>query len=228
MKNYLVVGGSSGIGYALAQKIIATGNKPFIIARTSRELNIPQVDFFAADILNDPLPEIREHLHGLVYCPGSITLKPIRSLKEEDFLNDFRINVLGAVKVIQQYLPNLKQEVPSSILLFSTVAVNTGMNFHASIAAAKGAVEGLMRSLAAELAPAIRVNAIALSLTQTPLAARLTDTISKRQASIDRHPLRQIGTAEDVASMAHWLLSDDAKFVTAQVIKMDGGLSSIR
>lgn len=228
MKNYLIVGGSSGIGYALAQKIIATGNKPFIIARTPRELNLSQVSFFAADVLKDDLPEIKEPLHGLVYCPGSITLKPFRSLKQEDFLNDFRINVLGAVKVIQHYLPNIKQESPSSILLFSTVAVNTGMSFHSSIATAKGAIEGLMRSLAAELAPVIRVNAIALSLTQTPLSARLTDSITKLQASIDRHPLRQIGAADDVASLALWLLGDTAKFVTGQVIKMDGGLSSIR
>lgn len=228
MKNYLIAGGSSGIGFELVKKIIVDGNKPIIIARNARELNLSQVEFYAADILKDALPEIEMPLHGLVYCPGSITLKPIRSLRDEDFLNDFSINVLGAVKTIQKYLPNLKKEAIASIVLFSTVAVETGMSFHSSIAAAKGAVEGLMRSLAAELAPAVRVNAIALSLTETPLAARFTDSGSKFQAAKERHPLKQIGSANDIASLAYWLLSDESKFVTGQVIKMDGGISGTR
>ncbi len=228
MDQFLIVGGSSGIGLALSQKLIAGGIRPLVIARSPGELELSKVSFFQADVLNEPLPEWSQPLNGLVYCPGSITLKPIRSLKEQDFLNDFQVNVLGAVRVIQQYLPNLKAGTPSSVILFSSVAVEPGMNFHSSIAAAKGAVEGLMRSLAAELAPAIRVNAIALSLTQTKLAARLIDTEQKMQVAKDRHPLKQIGNAEDVASLAHWLLSDSSKFVTGQVIKMDGGLSAIR
>ena len=228
MKQFLIVGGSSGIGFALAQKLIADESKPLVIARNPGELNLQQVNFYEADVLNQPLPKLHQPLQGLVYCPGSITLKPIRSLKEQDFLNDFHINVLGAVRIIQKYLSNLKEGTPSSIILFSSVAVESGMNFHSSIAAAKGAVEGLMRNLAAELAPSIRVNAIALSLTQTRLAARLTDTESKLQAAKERHPLKQVGNAADVASLVHWLLSDASKFVTGQVIKMDGGLSSLR
>ena len=228
MKQFLIVGGSSGIGFALAQKLIADGIKPLVIARNPGELNLQQFAFYEADVLNQPLPELNQPLHGLVYCPGSITLKPIRSLKEQDFLNDFHINVLGAVRIIQKYITNLKEGTPSSIILFSSLAVESGMNFHISIAAAKGAVEGLMRSLAAELAPSIRVNAIALSLTQTRLAARLIDTEGKLQAAKERHPLKQVGNAADVASLAHWLLSDASKFVTGQVIKMDGGLSALR
>ena len=228
MKQFLIVGGSSGIGFALAQKLIADESKPLVIARNPGELNLQQVDFYEADVLNQPLPELHQPLQGLVYCPGSITLKPIRSLKEQDFLNDFHINVLGAVRIIQKYLSNLKEGTPSSIILFSSVAVESGMNFHSSIAAAKGAVEGLMRTLAAELAPSIRVNAIALSLTQTRLAARLTDTESKLQAAKERHPLKQVGNAADVASLVHWLLSEASKCVSGQVIKMDGGLSSLR
>lgn len=228
MKNYLIAGGSSGIGFAIVERIIASQNKPIVIARHAHELDPVQSTFYSADILNDELPQIEEPLHGLIYCPGSITLKPFRSLREEDFTNDFRINVLGAVKVIQKYLSNLKQEPVASVVLFSTVAVATGMAYHSSIAAAKAGVEGLMRSLAAELAPAIRMNAIALSLTATPLAARLVDSGSKLQAAKERHPLKQIGMANDVASLAYWLLSEESKFVTGQVFKVDGGLSAIR
>ncbi|MCY7409808.1 MAG: SDR family oxidoreductase [Chitinophagales bacterium] len=228
MSNFLIIGGSSGIGFSLTQKMISENQKPIVIARQQRELNTEQVDFFTADVLNDSLPDINSPINGLAYCPGSITLKPFRSLKEEDILSDFRINVLGAVKAIQKYLPNLKQAQSASIVLFSTVAVETGMNFHSSIAIAKGGVEGLMRSLAAELAPAIRVNCIALSLTQTPLASRLIDSEQKLAASKERHPLKTIGEADDVASLAYWLLSDQSKFVTGQVFKMDGGMSGIK
>jgi NAD(P)-dependent dehydrogenase (short-subunit alcohol dehydrogenase family) len=144
------------------------------------------------------------------------------------FKNDFETNVLGAVKVIQKYLPNLQKSEKASIVLFSTVAVQTGMSFHASVAASKGAIEGLTRSLAAELSPKIRVNCIAPSLTDTPLAAKLLDSEQKKIASSERHPLKTIGEAADVASMVTWLLSDSAKFVTGQVFKMDGGISSIK
>ncbi len=167
-------------------------------------------------------------MNGLVYCPGSIQLKPFRSLKYSDFLRDWEVNCMGAIKVIQKYLPDLKAAGNSSIVLFSTVAVQTGMLYHSSIAAAKGAVEGLGRSLAAELAPNIRVNVIAPSLVETSLSAKLTDADTKMASAIDRHPLNRIGNADEVAALAAFLLSDDAAWITGQVIKADGGISSVK
>jgi NAD(P)-dependent dehydrogenase (short-subunit alcohol dehydrogenase family) len=167
-------------------------------------------------------------LDGLVYLPGSITLKPFNRLSAEDFLNDFQVNCLGAVAAIQSALPALKAAPSASIVLFSTIAVAQGLSFHASIAAAKGAVEGLARSLAAELAPKIRVNGIAPSLTDTPLAGTLLNTDAKKEASAKRHPLQLVGEPDDVAQMVSFLLSDASKFLTGQILRPDGGLSSVR
>ncbi|MDZ7358758.1 MAG: SDR family oxidoreductase, partial [candidate division KSB1 bacterium] len=170
-----------------------------------------------------------ELLDGVVYCPGTINLRPFRQLKEEDFLTDFKINALGAVKTIQGTLNRMKKvEQTASIVLFSTVAVQTGMSYHASIASAKGAVEGLTRSLAAELAPKIRVNCIAPSLTDTPLAARLLGSEEKQQAAAERHPLKRFGQPEDIANLACFLLSDESSWITGQVLHVDGGMSSVR
>jgi NAD(P)-dependent dehydrogenase (short-subunit alcohol dehydrogenase family) len=163
-----------------------------------------------------------------VYCPGSINLKPFRSLKPDDFKKDLEVNVMGAVRVLQQYQSGLQKSAGSGVVLFSTVAVQTGMPYHASVAVAKGAVEGLVRSLAAEWAPVVRVNCIAPSLTDTPLAARLLDSDVKRQSSADRHPLKRVGDSEHIAALACFLLSDEAGFITGQVIKADGGISSIK
>lgn len=176
----------------------------------------------------ESFPEIEVALNGLVYCPGTITLKPFRSLKEQDFLQDFEINLLGAFRVLQKYLPLLQQSEKASVVLFSTVAVSLGLPYHASVASAKGAVEGLTRSLASEWAPKIRVNAIAPSLTDTPLANRLLDSDSKRKASLERHPLKTIGQASDIASLACWLLSEKSQFVTGQIWKVDGGIGSLK
>jgi len=143
-------------------------------------------------------------------------------------LEEYKLNALGAASIIQQALPSLKKAPSASVVLFSTVAVQTGLPFHASIAMAKGAIEGLTRSLAAELAPSIRVNAIAPSLTDTPLAESLTNTEQKRQTSADRHPLKRIGDPEEIASLAAWLLSDTSGFVTGQIIQADGGMGSLR
>jgi len=174
------------------------------------------------------LPQIEEAVDGIVYCPGTINLKPLKSLKIEDFQNDFDVNLLGAVKVINRYLNNLKSVEKSSIVLFSTVAVQTGMQYHASIASAKGAVEGLTRSLAAEFAPHIRVNCIAPSITNTPLAEKLLNNDAKLKASEDRHPLKRIGNAKEIAEIIEFLLSDKSGFMTGQIIKVDGGISSIK
>jgi NAD(P)-dependent dehydrogenase (short-subunit alcohol dehydrogenase family) len=167
-------------------------------------------------------------LDGLVYFPGTITLKPFHQVSDEDFLDDFRVNCLGAAAVIRQALPALKAAPSASIVLFSTVAVAQGMPFHASIASAKGAVEGLALSLAAELAPKIRVNVIAPSLTDTSLAGTLLNSEAKREAAAKRHPLQRVGDAADVAELAAFLLSDASAFITGQIFRPDGGLSSIR
>jgi len=190
--------------------------------------SIPNCQFHEEDIAMEipNFPNIEGAIDGLIYCPGTINLKPFRALKAEDFLNEYNINFMGAVKSIKQYLPNLQLSESPSIVLFSTVAVQTGMSFHASIASAKGAIEGLTRSLAAEFAPKIRVNAIAPSLTATPLADKLINNESKLKASEDRHPLKKIGSSSDISHAVEFLLS--ANWMTGQIMHIDGGMSALR
>lgn len=229
-KSFLVIGASSGIGFSIAENLVAGGAEVF---STSRDItkefpgNKIQLDVLGdAGEINLDLPD---QLHGLVYCPGTINLKPFARLTDQDFLNDFNLNVLGAVKVIRQIVNKLKKAESSSIILFSTVATKTGMNFHSSVGVAKSAVEGLSISLAAEYASSgIRVNTIAPSLTDTPLAANLLSTPEKKEVSAKRHPLGRIGEANDIASAALFLLSEDSSWITGQVIRIDGGLSSLR
>lgn len=227
-RTILLIGGNSGIGLATARLLQAQGHTLLAAVRTAgplAEMGIPVQEFDALAPASLDLPPV---LDGLVYFPGSITLKPFHRLTAEDFLNDYRINCLGAALAIQSALPALKASAAASVVLFSTVAVAQGMAFHASIAAAKGAVEGLAFSLAAELAPKIRVNAIAPSLTDTPLAGTLLNSDAKKEASAKRHPLQQVGDPEDVAALVAFLLSDASKFFTGQILRPDGGLSSIR
>lgn len=227
-RTILLIGGNSGIGQNTARLLLSLGDSLIAAARTPEplvELGIPVQPF---DALN-PMPlELPPVLDGLVYFPGSITLKPFHRLTADDFLQDYRVNCLGAAAAIQAALPALKAAPSASIVLFSTVAVAQGMPFHASIAAAKGAVEGLAFSLAAELAPKIRVNVIAPSLTDTPLAGTLLNSDAKREAAAKRHPLQQTGDPEDTAKLVAFLLSENSKFMTGQVFRPDGGLSSIR
>jgi NAD(P)-dependent dehydrogenase (short-subunit alcohol dehydrogenase family) len=174
------------------------------------------------------LPSIDEPLHGLVYCPGSINLKPFARIKPEEFRADFELNLVGAVNCLQHYLRNLQAADSASVVLFSTVAVQTGFSFHATVSASKGAIEGLTRALAAEWAPKIRVNAIAPSLTDTPLAENLLREDSKKQAAAARHPLKRLGEPADLAQMALFLLSENASWITGQVLHVDGGISAIK
>lgn len=222
----LIIGGSKGIGNALL-KLEVENRKVVNISRTAPELEHPNLTHYGLDVLIDDLPDIEE-IDGIVYCPGSINLKPIGSLKLEDFKTDFEINVLGAVRVIQNYFRKLKKGNDPSIVMFSTVAVSRGMAFHASVAAAKAGVEGLVKSLAAEFAPAIRVNCIAPSITDTPLAANLLKNEERKEALGNNHPLKRIGSAKEVAQLAHFLLSDSASNITGQVWGIDGGMANIK
>lgn len=223
-----MIGGNSGIGLATARLLKTQGISLLAAARNPQplaELEIPVQPF---DAVHPGALELPAVLDGLVYFPGSITLKPFHRLTADDFLNDFQVNCLGAVAALQAAMPALKAAPHASVVLFSTIAVAQGFSFHASIAAAKGAVEGLTRSLAAELAPKIRVNAIAPSLTDTPLGANLLNSEAKKEAAAKRHPLQQIGDAEDIAQLVSFLLSDASKFFTGQILRPDGGLSSVR
>lgn len=228
-KNMLIVGASSGIGYELAKTLIESGANVISASR-----NAPPdlaVQHFPLDVLTDSGSQLASipQLDGVAYCVGSINLKPFGRISQDDFLKDYQLNVLGAVKVIQQTINALKKSETSSIVLFSTVAVAVGMNYHASIAAAKGAIEGLAKSLAAEFAVnKIRVNVIAPSLTDTPLAKNLLSSPEKKETSAKRHPLGRVGTPSDMASAATFLLSDQASWISGQVIGIDGGMSTLK
>ena len=227
MKHILIVGGSKGIGNAILNEQLETGNNVINISRTTPEITHPNLKHHNLDVLDDDLPEITE-LDTLIYCPGSINLKPISRLSMDDFQNDFNINVLGAVKTIQTYLPNLKNGNTPSILLFSTVAAKLGMPFHASIATAKAGIEGLTKSLGAELAPTIRVNAIAPTVTDTTLAEKLLRNDKMKENITERHPLKKYLDPKEVASMANFLISEKAASISGQVFEMDCGIVSFK
>lgn len=231
MRKYLIVGAGSGIGKALTEKLHAEGNDLYVITRQPEALShLDKLSFVEPGFMDDDWKAngIPAELDGLVYCPGTINLRPFRALKPAEFRNDFEVNVVGAVKVIQAALKSLKAGNNASVVLFSTVAVAQGMPFHSSVAASKAAVEGLGKSLAAELAPGIRVNVIAPSLTHTPLAEKLLSTPEKTEASAKRHPLQRVGKPEDIAAMAAFLLSDQAGWITGQIIGIDGGMSALK
>lgn len=226
MKTIVIVGGSKGIGNAvLVQQL--ENYRVCNISRTAPDITHPNFSHFTADVLRDALPEF-ESIDALIYCPGSINLKPILSLSLDDFRNDFEINVMGAVKVIQHYLPALKKGKTPSIVLFSTVAAKLGMPFHASIAASKSAVEGLVKSLGAELAPLIRINAIAPTITETSLSGSILRNDRMKENMIERHPLKNYLKPQEVARMVDYLISEDAASISGQVFPMDYGLVSFK
>jgi 3-oxoacyl-[acyl-carrier protein] reductase len=226
MKTIVIVGGSKGIGNAVLLQNLENC-RVVNISRTAPDIAHPNLIHFSADVLRDVLPEF-ESIDALVYCPGSISLKPILGLSLDDFRNDFEINVMGAVRVIQHYLPALKKGKNPSIVLFSSVAAKLGMPFHASIAACKAAVEGLVKSLGAELAPLIRINAIAPTITETSLAASILRNDRMKENMIERHPLKNYLKPQEVARMAGYLISEDAASISGQVFAMDYGLVSFK
>lgn len=226
MKTIIIIGGSKGIGNALLDDLLADNNI-INISRTPPQQQHPNLTHMTFDVLQDNLPAI-ETADALVYCPGSINLKPISRLSLDDFRADFEINVLGAVKAIQTYLPALKKGVKPAIVLFSTVAAKLGMPFHASIATAKSGVEGLVKSLGAELAPIIRINAIAPTVTDTELASKLLRNDKMIDAITERHPLKKFLNPDEVASMAAFLLSEKAASISGQVFEMDCGIVTFK
>jgi NAD(P)-dependent dehydrogenase (short-subunit alcohol dehydrogenase family) len=229
MSHFVVIGASSGVGLQVAKNLAEKGHA--VTATYHRHQHeVPGLSYSPLDVLNETpdfsfLPPV---IHGLVYCPGSIQLKPFARIKEADFMADYALQLTGAVKVLQAALPALKAAGNASVVLYSTVAVQMGLPFHSLVSASKGAVEGLTRALAAELAPVIRVNCIAPSLTDTPLAAGLLNTPEKREAAAQRHPLKRIGTPEDIARLTGFLLTDDSAWITGQVLHADGGMSSLK
>lgn len=230
--NTLIIGGSSGIGFEIVKQMASEDHQVIVASRHSGPLDeLDHVRHIPLDVRQAAfeLTGLPDTLQGLVYCPGSINLKPFQRLTVQDFEDDFRINLLGAVGVLQNCLTRLKKSSQgASVVMFSTVAVQTGMPFHASIASAKGAVEGLVRSLAAEWAPRIRINAIAPSLTDTQMARDLLSSPEKRKASAERHPLKRIAQPAEMANLAVYLLSEPAAWITGQVFHVDGGMSAVR
>ncbi len=231
MKNIFIVGASSGIGLRLAEQLSADDTRVFgTYYKNKPDSQNQKIVYHPLDVQeeNYALDFLPEQLQGFVYCPGSINLRPFNRIKPADFINDFNLQAMGAVKILQAILPKLKKSGNASIVLFSTVAVQTGFPFHSQVAMSKGAIEGLTRSLAAEFAPTIRVNCIAPSLTDTPLAASLLSTEQKRDTHSQTHPLKRIGLVDDMASMAAFLLSQQSGWITGQIMHVDGGISVVR
>lgn len=230
MKNYFIVGASSGIGKSLAG-ILADGGANVYGTYCAHPIpSTAEISYSFFNVQDDHLnfDFLPDRLDGLVYCPGQITLLPFTRIKAADFVESFNLQVTGALKVLQGVLPRLMASGMASVVMFSTVAVQSGFKFHVQVSAPKGAVEGMTRALAAEFAPTIRFNAIAPSIIKTPLSAKLLNTDEKVNANAQRHPLKSVGDPNDIAAMAEFLLSERAKFITGQVITIDGGISTLK
>ena len=226
MNKIVIVGGSRGIGKEIINELV-NDNMIINLSRNKPELTHTNLSHYNIDILSSDLPDL-EDVSSVIYCPGSINLKPIGRISLDDFREDFEINVVGAIKVIQKYLPSLKKSNDASILLFSTVATKLGMPYHSSVAASKSAIDGLVKTLGAELAPKIRVNAIAPTITKTDLASKLLRNEKVIENMIERHPLKKILMPEEVAKMAKFLISTDASSISGQIFNLDAGIVSFK
>ena len=229
MKNYLVIGGSSGIGKEISE-LLSKENIVFSTSRNELNESNENIRHIRYNVLEDELNTelLPDQIDGFVYCPGTINLRPFRSLKLETFRSDLELNLIGAIKTLQVILSKLQQSSSASIIFYSTVAVKTGMPFHSSVSSSKSALEGLTRSLAAEFAPKIRVNCIAPSIVNTPLANKFLNTEDKIEKAAARHPLNMIGTAKEIAQLTQYLLDEKSKWITGQIINIDGGISSVK
>lgn len=225
-KNILLIGGSHGIGFQMAKTLSAKHNV-IIASRSNKGLDDIGVKYIPFDATTDDLDisQLPEEIHAFVYCPGSINLKPFKMMSLDTFYEDMQLNFFSLVKVVKQIMPKMAEG--ASMVFFSTVAVGTGMPFHTSVAAAKGAIEGFAKSLAAEYAPKIRVNVVAPSLVDTPLATRLLSNDRKREMMSARHPLKRVGEASDIANIAVFLLSENSTWMTGQIVGVDGGMSTL-
>jgi NAD(P)-dependent dehydrogenase (short-subunit alcohol dehydrogenase family) len=216
MKHYVIVGGSKGIGKATAELLAAEGHQITVFSRTPYEGPAHTIEW------DDIMPE---NIDGLMYSVGSINLKPFRGLKPEVFEADFQLQVMGAIKALQAAQKNFNKDSIASCVLFSTVAVQRGIPFHATVSTSKGAIEGLTRAIASEWVPKARINCIAPSLTDTPLASKLLSTAEKKEAIGANNPMKRVGEVDDVAEMAAFLLGEKSSWMTGQIVHIDGGQS---
>lgn len=226
MKNFLIIGGTKGIGKAIVEEVIEY-NKITCLSRNNTDFVHKNYSHVKFDALSDDLPDL-DSIDCLIYCPGSINLKPISTLSLDDFRNDFELNVIGAVRAIKKYLPLLKKSETASILLFSTVATKLGMPYHASVSVAKSGIDGLVKTLGSELAPKVRINAIAPTITNTDLASKILRNEKVVENMVERHPLKMILSPKEVAKMASFLVSEDASSISGQIFNMDAGIVSFK
>ncbi len=228
-KNILIIGASTGIGHEAASQILTEGGSVYVAGRHKPDLDINYIEWDALSPDDSVFNNLPDTLHGLIYCAGTINLKPFGRLTLENFNTDFQINTLGAVAALQPNINRLKKAKGAGVVFFSSVAANTGFTFHTSISLAKGGLQGLAIALAAEFAQAgIRFNVIAPSLTDTPLAELLLSSDDKREASAKRHPLGRFGTTHDMATAATYLISDEAGWITGQILGVDGGMGKLK
>jgi 3-oxoacyl-[acyl-carrier protein] reductase len=225
-KNILLIGGTHGIGRSLVH-LLHNNHTVFVASRTTEGLDGLNVTHIPFDATTDDLDtsSLPDELHGFVYCPGTINLKPFKMMSLDTFEQDMQLNFFSLVKTVKTIIGKMSEG--ASMVFFSTVAVGTGMPFHTSVAAAKGAIEGFAKSMAAEYAPKIRVNVVAPSLVDTPLAGRLLSNDKKIEMMSQRHPLKRVGKPEDIANIAAFLLSDDSSWMTGQIVGVDGGMSTL-
>ena len=228
MQNILIIGGSSGVGLSLVERL---KNRFNIISTYNNNpiTSIKNVTYQHYNVLTSDVEELNvpESLNGIVYCPGSINLKPFNRYSEKELLDDIKINVIGFLKILSSYKNKLLNGENPSVVLFSSVAATKGIPFHTQVAFSKGAIESVAKTLAAELAPKIRVNVVAPSLLETPLSAKFLNTETKVENNIKRHPLKKIGEPSDISSVVDFLLSENAKWMTGQIIHVDGGISTL-
>ncbi len=227
MSRALIIGGSRGIGNNIVKEQLSLGKECVSISRNNSGIHDNLLQEFNVDVTSGELPDI-DNINSLVYCPGSIILKPFSQITEDEYKNDFEINVLSAIRCIKKYINAIKSFENASIVLFSTVAVNQGMPFHSSVSVAKAGVEGLSKTLAAEFAPKVRVNCIAPTLTKTDLASRILRNERIEENIANKHPLKRICDAGDISSMATFLISEKAKNITGQILRVDAGMSTLK